>query len=251
MLQTASYEKVIINGIPLLRVTPKNNLTASLPTVFIFHGWSSKKENYQFVSGIFASYGYQVIVPDLPLHGERSGVKNLQADFWRIIIQAVQEFPNLLKETEQQFGVDPSNTILFGSSTGGFLSTGIFAQHPTLKGLICVNGSGAWEASERLFREADGRPPASEEELRDIRTFDPINYVNHTVRPILLQHGLSDSIISIEGQVLYYEALLKAYGGKSHLLTFEKLPRMDHYISLGMFESIVFWMNKECHKNLA
>jgi hypothetical protein len=81
--------------------------------------------------------------------------------------------------------------------------------------------------------------------------FDPVNNVNQAGRPILLQHGLSDSIISIEGQVLYYEALLKAYGEKSHLLTFEKLPRMDHYISLGMFESIVLWMNKVCHINLA
>jgi uncharacterized protein len=247
MLQSNDIETTTIQGIPLLIVTPKNGLVSQLPTIFIYHGWYSNKENYQFVAKILASYGYQVIVPDLPLHGDRMEEKDLQADFWRVISQTVQEFDSLLQETKK-VGVDPSKTVLFGSSTGGFISTGIFAQHSDLKGLISVNGSGAWEASERLFRKADGRPPASEDELQLIRAFDPIGYTEKIFpRPVLLQHGLADSIIPIEGQSLFYEELRKGYGDQSSLLTFQKIPRMDHYISLGMFETIIFWLNEVFH----
>lgn len=241
-------ESAMIKGIPILRVTPKNIEAKPVPTVFIFHGWYSKKENYQFVAGIFASYGYQVIVPDLPLHGDRIEEKDLQADFWRIIVQSVQEFDPLLQEVKAHFGVDPSKVVLLGSSMGGFISTGIFAQHSDLRGLISVNGSGAWEGSERFFREADGRPQATEEEIQPIRTLDPMRHIEKIFpRPVLLQHGLEDSIISIEGQALFYEELQKLYGEQSSLLTFEKIPRMDHYISLGMFESIVLWLNEIFH----
>lgn len=239
-----SSETMFVEGIPILHFEPTDANLQLAPTVFIYHGWSSSKESYKFVAEILSKYGFRVIVSDAPLHGSRQAKKNLQTDFWNVIIQSVYEFEQLVHFTKERWGVLPEDMAIVGSSMGGFAAAGIFAEHTDLRCLVSINGSGAWETSEQVFRKMDGRPPARLDELKDIRRFDPAQKIGQLpYRPMLLQHGDADSIIPIDGQREFYRQLVHCYGvHHAHLVTFQEIPRMNHYISLGMFEDVVGWL---------
>jgi uncharacterized protein len=237
-------ETIFVDGIPIHHFEPKESQFQFVPTVFIYHGWFSSKESYSFVGEILGAYGFRVIVPDAPLHGKRQAERNLQRDFWNVIIQSVDEFELLAHFAEERWGISPADIAVVGSSMGGFAAAGIFAEYTSLKCLVSINGSGAWEISEQVFRQMDGRPPATLHELTEIRQFDPLHKIGHLpTRPILLQHGDSDSIIPIDGQREFYRQLVSHYGERyAHLVKFQEIPRMNHYMSLGMFEDVVGWL---------
>ncbi|WEG11484.1 alpha/beta fold hydrolase [Pullulanibacillus sp. KACC 23026] len=235
--------ETVIDGIPVLHSCPPDK-TGTLPTVFIYHGWASSKEAYRLMGTLLSALGYQVILPDLPKHGGRYEEKDLQKEFWSIIFSAVEEFALLLRYTKAHWQVDPRITAVLGSSAGGLVVSGIFAHFPEIYGLIAANGSGAWEEAERLFRELDGRTTATEEEMKPIREKDPVSRLKTLpLRPVLLQHGSSDSIVPIGGTKYFYEALRDVYKARHELITYQEIPRLDHYISLGMLGEMVDWLN--------
>lgn len=245
-MRTLSTPEVVWhNGVPMTHFEPLGPASKSVPTIFVFHGWASSKENYEFIAEILSHYGYRVIVPDAPLHGERQGARNLQTDFWKVVLQSVEEFGSILDFANEKWGVTPEETAIVGSSMGGFVAPGIFSRHANLNCLVSINGSGAWEESERVFRQLDGRPPASDIELAEIRKFDPLqNITNLPIRPVLLQHGDSDTVIPVVGQRKFYEHLSLHYGEEhGRLINFQEVPRLNHYISLGMFEFMFKWID--------
>jgi hypothetical protein len=59
------------------------------------------------------------------------------------------------------------------------------------------------EKAEQLFRPAFGRPPASDEELKDIRRYDPFPKLKAgKPRPILLLHGDADTTYRLKTHVI-------------------------------------------------
>lgn len=50
-------------GIPCLQVNP---LMKPKGTILLYHGWISNKQDYSFFASLIASWGYKVIVPELP-----------------------------------------------------------------------------------------------------------------------------------------------------------------------------------------
>ncbi|KYP79821.1 alpha/beta fold hydrolase [Ferroacidibacillus organovorans] len=247
MHSMVAYENAIVDGIPVSQFALRERTSESLPTIFLYHGWDSAKDNYVFEAEVLSLFGFRVIVTDAPLHGDRSVERNVQSDFWKVIIQSVEEFKSLLDYAHLTWGVNAKTSALVGSSMGGFTVAGIFANYPDVHCVVSINGSGAWEESEALFRRMDGRSPATDEELHLIRLFDPIRKIARLPRrPILLQHGASDSIVPIDGQRKFYKELLKNYvGNHTTLVEFQEVPRMNHYISIGMFEYVYKWVSEQ------
>lgn len=57
-------------------------------------------------------------------------------------------------------------------------------------------------------------------------------------------HGDSDSMVSIESQKLFYEETLPIYSENQEDFKFIEIPRLNHYITIGMFEEAILWLKK-------
>lgn len=153
-------KKIILNDIPCLLIRP-TCFNGKLPTLFHYHGWSSKKERHQFFATTIAQYGYQIILPDSNYHGDRNPISKYTFDelkeyFPKIIVQSVKEFDGIRKEAEEMYQVDKNRIAVSGNSMGGFIASSIFARNQNIKVLVCLNGASAWEKAIMMVEETEG-----------------------------------------------------------------------------------------------
>lgn len=241
-------QRLVLNGIPCLYCQPETGKLKA--TVFFYHGWSSYKEYMHFTASILSLYGYAVLLPDLILHGERGKLDcytpdKLMTHFWEIIFQTVDEAAGLLQAAVKTCGVEEQSLAVAGESMGGFSAAGVFAQIEAFKCLVNFNGSCAWEKAEQLFRPAFGRPPASGEELVDIRRYDPFPKLKAgKPRPILLLHGDADTTISVENARYCYQQLKPVYDAAYQKINLIESPNLDHYLTVEMIENCVKWLDE-------
>ncbi|EJS69004.1 hypothetical protein [Bacillus cereus] len=90
--------------------------------------------------------------------------------------------------------IQKENIILFGSSIGDFIASGIFFSNIDYAGLISINGSSSFVTSERFFRELDMRTRLEEIELNILKLYDPKCKDFKTNAPILFSHGENNHI---------------------------------------------------------
>jgi dienelactone hydrolase len=242
-----TIQRLVLSGIPCLFSKPEN--CEPKATVFFYHGWSSYKEYMQFTVSILSLNGYAVILPDLIHHGERGKLESYTPDklmtyFWKIIFQTVDEAAGLLQAAVKTCGLEEQRLVVAGESMGGFSAAGMFAQIEAFKCLVNFNGSCAWEKAEQLFRPAFGRPPASDEELVEIRRYDPFPKLKACKpRPILLLHGDADTTISVENPHYFYQEMMPSYAMANQNLTLIESPNLDHYITVDMLENCLKWLD--------
>ncbi|MGC4377830.1 dienelactone hydrolase family protein [Fictibacillus sp. Mic-4] len=242
-------QRISINNIPCLSLKPEPAQEKNT-AILLYHGWGSCKENQQFLGKLLTFYGYEVIIPDCVYHGERErpfinffDPKTMQAYFWEVIIKTVKESKKLI-DNLSCLSKD-HKLVVAGSSMGGCIAAGIFAQSYKVEGLINLIGSCAWEESEIIFRKRDGRPKLNGDERKKIREFDPIHRIDHEKkRPILLLHGANDPIIPIDEQRIYYEQAISIYGKEASNVEFQSFPGVTHVITIGMAEYMIKWLNE-------
>jgi dienelactone hydrolase len=240
--------KVELAGIPCLYIKP-NFIDGELPTLVFYHGWSSRKENSRFLAEIIAYNGYAVILPDNIDHGERGSLDYdaegvIQENFWRIILNSVDEFKLIIKDAVVKLAVNPYRLAVGGHSMGGFISSGIFAANPKIKTLICINGGSAWEKAEEIYYEKDGKRLSSGFELDKIRQYDPIMFKDSLYpRPMLLLHGDSDTSVYIDIQKYFYNEMLKVYCDCPEKIKLFEVQRLNHDKTVGMMEEAVRWLD--------
>ena len=208
-------------------------------TIILYHGWGSSVRNYHNFALDLSDLGFRVILPELPYHDSRERLENpfqpeiTQQYFWKTIFQSIDEAPTFFKTIQ----VPTEEIILFGSSMGGFIASGIAANHPEMAGLISVNSSGSFLTSERIFRKSDGRPDLSHEERRSFNSYDPISKPSFPSTALLL-HGNEDRIISIEGQQEYNQYLRT----RDADVTFRTYENVNHTITDLMIDDIKQWL---------
>ncbi|SHI87912.1 hypothetical protein SAMN05444401_1664 [Clostridium amylolyticum] len=246
--ESLSVNRIEVLGIPCIVIKEKK-AKGKLPTVFLYHGWSSQKENHTMFGETLALYGYMVIIPDALYHGERGSLNYDDATmaakhFWEIVFNNIEESEKLIKMAVEELGADEKNMALLGHSMGGFSAAGIFTKHPEIKTVININGSFAYEKAEKLFLKAAEGFTVPKEHLEELRSYDPTSHKeSFNLRPILMLHGEADAIVPIESQEYFYNEILEYYKEAPEKLEFTKVPRLNHYITIGMVEDTINWFN--------
>jgi len=239
--------RIEIEGIPCMVYRPIGE-KKGYPTVIYYHGWSSCKDFQVFKGEVLASYGYQVIMPDAIHHGEREPIDHqqegmLEKYFRKVLLQSVEESEIILRYVRKELAVEKNRIAVMGHSMGGFISSGVFVKDQDLKTVIVLNGSSAWSIVEDEMRETGTEDDLTPKEEERLRQFDPYHHLDALKgRPVCLIHGEKDSAVPIEGQEEFYHKLEEIYRENPEKIRFFKVPRMDHYISTGMFEESISWL---------
>lgn len=242
-------KKEYIKGIPLIIMRPLDERQV-YPTIIFYHGWTSKKESQRFRGYILASLGYQVVIPDAILHGERGQIdyyaKENAGRFWEVVLQNLNEFKDLSQGLIKDHQADKDRIGISGHSMGGFTSSGILAENKDVKTAVIVNGSFDWEKSNEIFKRTLGinEAPYFKDLEKRLLKANPANKIESLVeRPLLILHGGADMVVDINPQREFYEKLRGAYKNSEDLkmLVYENL---GHFMSVNMIEEMSKWFNK-------
>ena len=240
--------KIKFGEIPCLYIRPYSSEKDFLQ--FLYHGWSSKKENYEFMGRIIALYGFQVIVPDAIKHGERGDLdyedlQVMEQNFWKVAINSVEEFKTILNEGQERLDIDPLKIAVMGHSMGGIISSGIFARNQNIRTLITMNGACAWEDVEERVRAARNVDRTASISLEKLRKYDPLQKKeNFYLRPVLIQHGEKDDSVPIESQLYFYDQIVGDYRERPENLKFSVIKNLTHHKTIGMLEDAIAWLKE-------
>ena len=67
-----SIEERQFGAVSTLIVTPSGQEQILLPTVFVYHGWTHRKESELMLANFLAKAGFRVVLPDAKYHGKTS-----------------------------------------------------------------------------------------------------------------------------------------------------------------------------------
>ncbi len=221
-------------------------------TIIYYHGWSSHKGNGLFIGKVLAFHGYNVLIPDAIHHGERNALKEYNVEamrkyFWNVIFNSVSEYKKMISDVVFVLELDRDKIAVMGSSMGGFIASGVFADNREIKCLINMNGACAWEKAESMFREIDreGKGAATAEQKKLIIEYDPLGKKNVLYpRPILMLHGDADTSVYIDIQRYFYNEVKDIYKDKPEMLVLAESPKLNHYKTTGMLEESVKWLEE-------
>lgn len=234
------YISCRISDIPCLQINPTAEPKG---TILLYHGWASNIENYLFFGSLISHWGYQVIVPELPYHGERGKLdyfdtEVLQKFFWKVVLQGVKEAEQITSELAKT----ARNIGMIGHSCGGFIAAGAFSKASQVLGAIVINGSCAWVKFEELYREKDGRQPLDTSEKLHLQHHDPISLLDfQDKRALLVLHGKEDRTVPIDSQRYFMEVNSNIPG---EYLQFVEYSGVNHHITLGMLQKSKEWLDQ-------
>jgi dipeptidyl aminopeptidase/acylaminoacyl peptidase len=131
--------------------------------------------------------------------------------------------------------VDPHRACIVGASYGGYAAlAGVSLQRGLYRCAVAVAGIGdVAKLTQNDIRESGGNPIVSRwlrVEIgrgRDLKAISPINFVDRITAPVLLIHGLDDTVVGFDQSRDMAAALRRA--GKSVELI--KLAGEDHWLS--------------------
>lgn len=241
-----SEERIKMGEISALLFRPKG-IEEALPTIIFYHGWGSNKESQRIRGLIYASVGFQVLIPDAIYHGERNPIEYTWENgkyFWKTIFNNVEESKILIDRLIKDYKANPDKISVIGSSMGGFTAAGVFTHNPLIKSLVVFNGSCAWENSnESLIENLELVITDEIKEILDEMTkLDPINHLDKLKdRDILMLHGDMDSSVSIDSQRLFLKEIRPLYMDKNRIQLIE-YPNLNHYITTNMMEESIKWL---------
>lgn len=227
-------------SINFIKMIPTENIKKE--SIIMFHGWGSTIESQKLIGEELSKLGFTVYIPEIVYHDNRGALENhfekdvVQTYFWKTIFESIEDEKNILKS----LNVQRENTILFGSSMGGFIASGLFFSNNEYAGLINVNGSSSFIASEVNFRELDMRKNMSEEEIDLFGKYDPIRRNLHITKPIIFLHGENDQIVPIIGQRNFVSHCQKV--GVLNSIQFLTYKDVNHTITNEMISELKNWL---------
>lgn len=241
-------EKIYIKDIPAILFRPKD-VEGPLKTIIFYHGWTSSKEGQRLRGLIYATVGYQVLIPDAIYHGERGAIDYNTVDatyFWETVLNNLHESDILIEELIGRYCADPDNISVIGHSMGGFTAAGIFTHNPSIESVVVFNGACAWGYANEILKDQIGIQMTDRlKELENkINKLDPLNNLELLKdRPIFMLHGNKDGVVSIESQRCFYKEAKPVYSNQS-LVKLIEYHNVNHHITTGMMEDSIAWLYK-------
>lgn len=242
-------ERQLWGKIPLLHITPNQDMEAVLPTVVFFHGHMSAKEHNLHYAYQLAEKGLRVILPDAHLHGERSEALDevqISLRFWEIVLTSIEELAFLHKEIHRQ-GLAAGEPGVGGTSMGGITTMGAMAVYPWIKAAAVMMGAGNYvELAQAQMTQYESRgfqlPISADERERMLTTlaiFDTgRNLSKFNGRPIYFWHGEQDVTVPFEPTYRLFKELKQHYEAVPDYIIFKREREAGHAVSrTGMLEA--------------
>lgn len=215
------------------------NIFSRKETIIMFHGWGSTIESQIQLGKELSELGFKIVIPEIKYHDSRQALNNhfdrkvLHTYFWKTIFETIDEEDEII----HQLNLQKENTILLGSSMGGFIASGMFFSNTSYAGLININGSSSFIYSEKDFRKKDGRVPLDGKELDTFLKYDPKFKNNNMKKPILFLHGEQDIVIPIAGQLDFLSST------NNHDIKLLKYEDVNHSITNCMKNDLINWLD--------
>lgn len=210
------YDRVI-DGIPLLEVVDSALKVEKLPTVVFYHGWTNVKENVLVHGFEIAKKECRVILPEALYHGARSDGRPLTderlLDFWEIVQQSVEEYPQLMDYYIEAGLTDPDRLGVTGLSMGGITTCALLVNYPNIKAADCLMGSpDAIGFTKEVLAEAKNRGKALPADIyAQLDALAPLSLAEDPSkiagRPVHFWHGTRDEMVPYQLTFDFYQEI--------------------------------------------
>ncbi|AWN21866.1 hydrolase [Deinococcus irradiatisoli] len=228
-----SIERRTFARIPCLVERPSVPVRALL---IAYHGAGAAKEGKLGVYSALTAQGVAIVIPDAPLHGERTLSQpglNHREFVWESARRSVAEAEAFFTVLQDEFGKLP--IFVVGSSMGGYVALALARSEKRVRGAAALITSGVWQEPEvnapgtRAFLEAQ-RPLTHTE--------------GYAPTPLLLLSGEIDPVFPLSAHHVPTAAALKrAYeaAGCTEHFSEKVYPGVEHYTSQKMRDDVVTW----------
>lgn len=224
-------------GIECLHATPAGQQHKPLPTVLVWHGFTTSKEVYANFAVVLAQAGMRVVMPDAQMHGTRydGDAEHRLRSFWSILHSNIEEVPPLLAALQARGLIDGERIAVAGASQGGMTALGAMVSNPQLKCVACLMGSGYFMSLSRtLFPPLTLDSPQAQQRftglLAPLARYDVSQQLEKlAARPLLLWHGDADELVPHAESARLVAALRSA--GLDQQLTWVSEPGTSHRIT--------------------
>lgn len=246
MHQVINVVATQLAGIPLYDVHAAG-LSGPAPTIFLQHGWSGSKATQVVTAQALACAGFRVLVPDALRHGDRDAFPSYEAPeasahFWQILETQVDDFGRIAEEAIRLGLSDPDRIGVTGNSMGGMIAACATARYGWVKVAAVMNGSGCLLHTYEEFLAAAPQAERSAEAEARLRAIDPEGQIDRIApRPVLLIHGERDTVVPVTGVQRFAELAGPAYAACPERLKLTVIPRLDHYVTVGMVDEVRNW----------
>ena len=232
-----STERRVFARVPCLIERPSLPVLALL---IAYHGSGAAKEGKLGVYSALTAQGVAVVIPDAPLHGERTLSQpglNHREFVWESARRSVAEAEAFITALLSEFGKVP--VFVVGSSMGGYVALSLARSERRVRGAAALITSGVWQEPDvnapgtRAFLEAN-RPTTHAE--------------GYPPTPLLLLSGDSDPVFALEQHHAPTAAALeRAYLAAGHPEHFsaQVYPGVGHYTSRKMRGAVVAWVTAQ------
>jgi len=232
-------------GIEVLHAAPAGQRHAPLPTVLLYHGFTSSKEVYAYLAVALAQAGFRAVMPDADLHGARdNGNDALRLSrFWQILQRNIDELPQLENALRAANLVDGDRFGVAGASLGGMTALGAMARYPHIRSVACLMGSGYFMSLSRsLFPPLRVGSPEEQAQfdrlMAPLAAYDPSARLETLAnRPLLLWHGEADEVVPFAETARLVEALQA--NGEAENMTFFSERGIGHKITPFALRALV------------
>jgi len=232
--------------IPAIVTWPTNTKTKTqrknLPLLVFPHGGPEANDSigFDWWAQYFANRGYLILQPNF--RGSTGfGQEHLEAGYGKWGREMQDDVSDGVKALITAGYADPNRVCIMGASYGGYSALAGGAFSPELyRCVISVAGvsdlprmldddkrkygGNHWVA--RYWQEQIGD---SKKEREKLDAISPINFASNFSAPILLVHGVDDTVVPLKQSIIMHKALESA-GVQSDLV---KLKGEDHWLSSG------------------
>ena len=237
-----------VGGLPVLHAAPQAQAHLPLPTVFLYHGFTSSKELYSYLAFMLAQAGFRVIAPEALLHGRRfdGDEAGRPRQFWTILKANIDELPQLHAHYVAQGLVADGRVGVMGASMGGYTALGCMARYPWIKAVCSYMGSAYFQDSSQHLYPPLGHVDAGNaaEHSRCMQVlvdYEPSAQLEKLAdRPLMLWHGGQDERVPYAES----ERLVSELGARGLTKNLRFIPELQatHKISVKAAEAGVAFL---------